>query len=78
VLWGLGPHVLLGVGDATNDDWETHARAERQELLGLAAQLRRDRELLNALARLTTKSGDTPDPLDEDPDPTDSPTPTRK
>src|SRR5690606_16779413 len=39
VLWGLGPRVLLGVGDALTDDWYTRALAQREETIALADAL---------------------------------------
>lgn len=36
VVWGLGPNVLLGVGDALLDDWWERAVAERRETLAIA------------------------------------------
>ncbi len=39
-LWGLGPHVLLGVGNTLTDDWQTRAEGERRECIELAASVR--------------------------------------
>lgn len=52
VLWGLGPRVLLGVGDALTDDWYTRALAQREETIALAVEARRARRLLDALDTL--------------------------
>lgn len=54
-LWGLGPDVLLGVGDALVDDWRVRAEAERAECVQLALQIRRHKaalQLLNSIERL--------------------------
>lgn len=62
VLWGLGPRVLLGVGNSLTDDWITVVHAQRQETTDLARQIRQ----VQALQALTsTDGGHTP----EEPDP---------
>lgn len=53
-LWGLGPNVLLGVGNALTDDWQAQAEGERAECIELARTLRRDRLALRLLTTLTT------------------------
>ncbi|WP_344971222.1 N-6 DNA methylase [Salinactinospora qingdaonensis] len=52
VLWGLGPRVLLGVGDSLSHDWMERAEAERRETLELAQQVRRHKTVLRALQNL--------------------------
>jgi hypothetical protein len=49
VLWGLGPDVLLGVGNALTDDWQAQAEGERRECIELAVSIRRDRTVLGLL-----------------------------
>jgi hypothetical protein len=39
-LWGLGPLVLLGVGNTLTDDWQARAEGERRECVELAASVR--------------------------------------
>ncbi|GAA4935758.1 hypothetical protein GCM10023224_15670 [Streptomonospora halophila] len=53
LLWGLGPRVLLGVGDILTDDWIAAAEAQRRHTLDLAGHIRRDKAMLQALDRLT-------------------------
>ncbi|TQN32655.1 N-6 DNA methylase [Haloactinospora alba] len=49
VLWDLGPRVLLGVGNVLTDEWKSRAQAERRETIELARQVRRDKNLVQAL-----------------------------
>lgn len=49
VLWGLGPRVLLGVGDALTDEWITRAAGQRRHTLELARQIDQARTILAAL-----------------------------
>ncbi|MBA8823818.1 hypothetical protein FHX42_001147 [Saccharopolyspora lacisalsi] len=54
LLWNLGPRVLLYAGDVLAEpDWIAHARAQRAEILHLTDTVRRDKQLLIALDRLT-------------------------
>lgn len=53
VLWGLGPRVLLTVGDTLTDDVITRAHAQREEALHLAREVRRARRLFATLDALT-------------------------
>ena len=63
VLWGLGPRVLLGVGDSLSDEWITRAAAQRRETIELADQLR-------GLRTMRTLLTDQEAPLNQDrPDP---------
>jgi hypothetical protein len=39
VLWELGTQVILGVGDALTDDWQTRALAQRNETVEVAERL---------------------------------------
>ncbi|GAA1110035.1 MULTISPECIES: N-6 DNA methylase [Nocardiopsis] len=61
VLWGLGPRVLLTVGDTLTDDVITRAHAQRDEALHLAREVRKARRLFAALDTLThpTRKKDT-------------------
>jgi hypothetical protein len=57
VIWDLGPHVLIALGDVlADDDWQDRALAERAETLTLIRDARAARSLLNFLRRLD--SGD--------------------
>lgn len=47
VLWDLGPHVIVGVGDGIADDWMDRAMAQRNECLGLARTIRSIKSLLS-------------------------------
>lgn len=49
VLWELGHQVILGVGDALTDDWQTHALAQRNETVELAERLAAMRLFTQAL-----------------------------
>ncbi|CAO5150945.1 site-specific DNA-methyltransferase (adenine-specific) [Frankia sp. AiPs1] len=54
VLWGLGRHVVLGVGDSLTDSWQETALAQRREVLQIARQLRAAAlaaDLIGALTR---------------------------
>lgn len=53
LLWGLGPRVLLGVGDIFTDDWIAAAEAQRAHTLDLVNHIRRDKAMLQALDQLT-------------------------
>jgi hypothetical protein len=55
ILWGLGDQVLLGVGNALNDEWIARAKAERDETVEFSSRardLRRAMDAVSALQRL--------------------------
>jgi hypothetical protein len=49
VLWELGHKVVLGVGNGLTDDWIPRALGERCEGLELAAAIRRDKLMVDAV-----------------------------
>ncbi|MFL1433170.1 MULTISPECIES: N-6 DNA methylase, partial [unclassified Nocardiopsis] len=62
VLWGLGPRVLLTVGDTLTDDVITRAHAQRAEAVRLAREVRKTRRLFAALDALTHPTRKKEDP----------------
>ncbi|MGO1053667.1 N-6 DNA methylase [Crossiella sp. CA198] len=52
MIWGLGRDIVFHAGDALTPDWETHARAQRDELRRLASGIERDQRLIAALTSM--------------------------
>lgn len=61
-LWGLGPQVLLAVGDTRTDDWQERAIREHDEAIEVARNIREHRLLPQLLQSLEiavfTENGD--------------------
>jgi len=49
MLWGLGVDILFLAGNALTEDWVAIARAQRDELRGIAADMERYRALMSLL-----------------------------
>jgi hypothetical protein len=62
VLWELGRHVVLGVGDSLTDSWQETALARRREVLQIATSLRAAAfaaELISGATRLADMAANT-------------------
>ncbi|ONH34195.1 MULTISPECIES: N-6 DNA methylase [Protofrankia] len=60
VLWELGRHVVLAVGDSLTDNWQDAALAQRHEILQIVEHLRAAAfaaELIGTVTRLVDMAG---------------------
>ncbi|GAA3745280.1 hypothetical protein HDA32_005131 [Spinactinospora alkalitolerans] len=48
VLWELGTHVVIGVGDTLTEEWMKRAPAQRAETIRIADDMRRLRQMTHA------------------------------
>nr|WP_083466658.1 N-6 DNA methylase [Kibdelosporangium sp. MJ126-NF4]CEL17646.1 hypothetical protein [Kibdelosporangium sp. MJ126-NF4]CTQ91127.1 hypothetical protein [Kibdelosporangium sp. MJ126-NF4] len=58
MIWGLGHDIVFHVGNTLVGDWQQAALAQRDHLQWLAAQIRRDKQLLSLLGMWPGTTGE--------------------